>query len=216
MEIWYLGHSCFRLRTKNGVIVTDPYDPKIGFKMPRVQAEIAAISHDHLDHNRADLVEGSPKVLRWPGEYEIKEIFITGFPSYHDKQQGQERGENVIFLFETEKIKICHLGDLGEKPAARILEAIHSSDILFLPVGGAFTLSPQEAAALAKELEPKIIIPMHYQIPELTGNLKENLAPLSEFEKAWGQKAEALPKLNISQDDLILSERIRVIALERR
>ncbi|MBP8590848.1 MBL fold metallo-hydrolase [Candidatus Shapirobacteria bacterium] len=216
MEIWYLGHSCFRLRARNGVIVTDPHDPQIGFKMPRVSADIVTISHDHFDHNRSDLVEGSPKVLRWPGEYEIKEIFITGLPSYHDKQRGQERGENVIFLFETEKIKICHLGDLGEKPTARVLETIHSADILFLPVGGTFTLSPQEAASLAKELEPKIVIPMHYQVPELVGNLKEKLSPLSEFEKAWGQKLEILSKLNITPDDLLLSEGARVVALERR
>lgn len=216
MEIWYLGHSCFRLRTKNGVIITDPYDPQIGFKMPKVEAEIVTVSHSHFDHNRPDLVEGNSKVLKWPGEYEIKEIFITGLPSYHDKKQGQERGENVIFLFEAEKIKVCHLGDLGEKPATKVLEAIHSSDILFLPVGGNFTLSPQEAAALAKELEPKIIIPMHYQVPQLISDLKEKLASLSEFEKVWGQKIETLPKLNVTKDDLILNEGTRVVALEAR
>ena len=69
MEIWYLGHSCFRLRTKNGVIITDPYDPQIGFKIPKVEAEVVTVSHSHFDHNRPDLVEGSPKVLKWPGEY---------------------------------------------------------------------------------------------------------------------------------------------------
>lgn len=171
MEITWLGHSCFRIKEKGVVIITDPYEESIGLTLPSLKADIVTVSHYHPGHGNWKKVKGEPKLLDSPGEYEIKGVFITGIRTYHDSRQGKERGKNVAFLFEFENISVCHLGDIGHIPDKAQLEALNHVDILLVPVGGVSTIGPAQAVEIVRLLEPSIVIPMHYRLKELTYRL---------------------------------------------
>lgn len=167
---WY-GHSCFKITNQGGhlTIITDPFNKKIGLNPPRGSADIILVSHDHFDHNNVKAISGTPFIINGPGEYETKEAIISGISSFHDAKKGEERGVNTIYLIEVDRIKICYLGDFGqEKLTDNQLEAIGQVDILMTPVGGNYTINGVQAAKIAKQIEPAIIIPMHYKIPGLT------------------------------------------------
>lgn len=215
MEITYLGHSSFKLRGKSAVLVTDPFDPDfVGLKYPKTQADIVTISHPHKDHNFSEIIEGGPFIISSAGEYEIKEISVFGFSSFHDAKSGEERGKNVIYLIEMEGLKICHLGDLGSSLSSEIIEEIGVADILMLPVGGKVTIGSAEAAELIRQIEPSLVLPMHYK----TSGLKESfddLAPVEEFLSKMGvETPEKTDKLVVSKDKL--PEEMKIILLERR
>lgn len=197
MEIKYLGHASFLIKTKTAKIVTDPFDPQmVGLKFPKVEAEIITISHQHQDHNRADLVLGSPTVFDWPGEFEKMGVRIFGFKTYHDKEKGEKRGENIIFKIETEGVSLVHCGDLGLIPSDDFLDKLGTVDILFLPTGGFYTIDASEAYELVRKIEPTIVIPMHYNHPKLNQEVFGALSPVEEFTKKFGiEKPQTLPKL---------------------
>ncbi len=214
MEITYLGHSSFKIRGKNSTVITDPFDPKmVGLKYPVVQADIVTVSHSHPDHNFLSGVNSEAFVVNGPGEYEIKGTNILGLASWHDNKQGQERGKNTIYEIRLDGLSLVHLGDLGEKLSAETEEALDGVDILFVPVGGFYTLALPEVQEVINQLEPKIIIPMHYQVSGLNPDLKEKLQPVSEFLKAVG-KTDAAPqdKLVISRDKL--GEETQIVVLK--
>lgn len=203
MTISWYGHSCFKITNQGGhlTILTDPFDKSIGLNPPRGAADIVIVSHDHSDHNNVKAVSGQPFVINNPGEYDIKGVRIIGCSSFHDNKQGEERGPNTIYLIKVDKIRICHLGDLGqEKLTDKQLETIGNVDILMIPVGGTYTINAREAAKIAKQVEPHLIIPMHYKVP----GLKINLADLSEFLKEMGvDKQTTVDKLTLKKKDLI-------------
>lgn len=203
MTITWYGHSCFKITNQGGhlTIITDPFDKSIGLTPPRGSTDIITVSHDHYDHNNVKTISGSPFIINNPGEYEIKGIRIVGCSSFHDKKQGQERGLNTIYLIEIDKIRICHLGDFGqERLTDEQLEAIGQVDILIIPIGGTFTLNAPEAIKVAEQLEPHLIIPMHYKL----AGLKIDLAGLAEFLKEMGlNKKPAVDKLTVKKKDLI-------------
>ena len=221
MQIIWHGQSCFqivaRLEKNNQVsIVIDPFDETLGLRVPSLSADILLISHSHPDHNNVKAVSGptsasSPFSIFGPGEYEVKEVYIRGISSWHDEKQGSQRGENTIYTIEAEDLKLCHLGDLGQKElTADQLEKIGEVDILMIPVGGVYTISSKEAPGIMAQIEPKIIIPMHYQIPKL----KVKLDGLDKFLKTMGIKSvESLPKLSIKKKDLS-EEEIKIIVLK--
>ncbi|MBI1800963.1 MAG: MBL fold metallo-hydrolase [Chloroflexi bacterium] len=184
MEINWLGHSCFRLRGREGVVVTDPFGKECGYEWPRPRADIVTISHDHENHQQAQRVAGEPKVIRGPGEYEISNIFLTGIASFHDNQKGAERGRNTIYLIEFDDLRICHLGDLGQMPTQAQTEALGDLDVLMVPVGGVSTITAAQAAEVVSQLEPQIVIPMHYKTKAYTGKLDT----LDKFLKEMGLK----------------------------
>lgn len=165
MQITWLGQSCFKIQGKDVTVITDPYASDIGLKLPRLNADIVTVSHDHHDHNNVDAVNGTPFVIDKPGEYEIKNVFVQGIPAYHDTSSGTERGNSIIYLFQIEELKIAHLGDLGAKLTDEQLEKLEGVDIIFIPVGGTFTIDGKQAAEVVNQLEPRIAIPMHYKIP---------------------------------------------------
>lgn len=172
MYLTWLGHACFKIQTKNNgeevVLVTDPFDPSIGLKLPRsLKADVVTISHQHTDHNYLAGVDGQPFVIQAPGEYETKKIFIYGAPSWHDKSQGKERGENVIYRIELEDLVVVHLGDIGHSLTNGQLEQLQNTDILLIPVGGTYTINYKEAAEIVNQIEPRLVVPMHYRIPDL-------------------------------------------------
>lgn len=187
MEITWLGHSCFRIKEKGVVIITDPYDEAIGLALPPLKADIVTVSHPHPGHGNWKKVKGEPKILDSPGEYEIKGVFITGIRTYHDLRQGKERGKNVAFLFEFENINVCHLGDIGHIPDKDQLEALNHVDILLVPVGGVSTIGPAQAVEIVRLLEPSIVIPMHYQVKGLAFRL-------NSVEKFFKELGLSVPK----------------------
>ncbi len=203
MNITWYGQSCFKLQSKDTILITDPFDKKIGLKPPFGAADIVTISHDHYDHNNFQTIKGEPFLVNNAGEYEIKKITVKGIDSYHDNKKGQERGSNTIFVIEIENINICHLGDLGQKNLEDgQLEKLGHIDILFIPVGGVFTIDWKDANNIISQIEPRIIIPMHYKIPGVTGDLLK-LDNVDSFAKEHGVLLkDAVEKLSIKKKDL--------------
>lgn len=203
MQINYLGHSCFKIKTKNITLVTDPFDEYIGFKMPKTAAEIVTISHEHKDHNSLEQIEGEPFVIRNPGEYEVGEVSIFGITSFHDDQKGEQRGKNTIYNIKIEEISICHLGDLGHKLNDRQLEEVNGVDVLFVPVGGIYTLDPKQASEVIDQIEPSIVVPMHYRTSVHSQASLSQLATLKDFLQEMGEpEIQAQEKLIINKVSL--------------
>ncbi|HBB37272.1 MAG: Zn-dependent hydrolase [Candidatus Moranbacteria bacterium GW2011_GWC1_45_18] len=218
MTIQWYGHACFKISTKpegrgsgeDVVIFTDPFGKEVGLRPPQGRADIVTVSHDHFDHNNSAALRGEPAVLDLPGEYSIKGVSIKGVNSFHDKKEGAERGLNTIFVFESEGIRFCHLGDLATMLDKKQLEEINGVDILAVPVGGPFSLMSKDAKAVVDQVEPKIVLPMHYHTP---GN-KLKLEDEKKFCKEIGIcPREKMPKIILKKKDLE-SEKIQVILME--
>lgn len=214
MEITYLGHSSFRLKGKIATIVTDPFDASVGFKFPKIDASIVTVSHSHGDHNNASAIACDPKIVNGPGEYEIKGVSILGIHSYHDNKQGVERGTNTIYVITLDNINICHLGDLGHKLSEDQVGEIGNVDILLIPVGGVYSLNPSVASEIVSELEPKIVIPMHYQADGLDQVVFKDLEPVGNFIKELGVEPVRDNKFVITYDKI--PEEMQLVVLERK
>ncbi|MGV8979954.1 MBL fold metallo-hydrolase [Clostridium sp.] len=166
MEITWLGHSCFLLEDLKGrTLLTDPFDPTIGYDIYKGNPDIVTISHQHFDHNYTKNIKDNCRIIDNIGMFNIKDIPIKGTPSYHDKNKGAKRGDNIIFTFKMDDYTLCHLGDLGHSLSNDDLDAIGNVDILFIPVGGNYTIDGKEASEVTKKINPKIVIPMHYKTP---------------------------------------------------
>lgn len=202
MYISWLGHACFKLQNKIGpegtTLITDPYDNSIGLKLPRIEADIVTISHGHNDHNNKEAVKGAPFIIDSAGEYEIKGVAIDGVEAFHDNKEGKERGKNIIYRIDIDDILIVHLGDLGQALDSKQLEKIAGADILLIPVGGKYTIDAKKAVEVVSQVEPRIVIPMHYKLP----GLKVDLDPVDKFIKEIGLKPVQEEKLKISKRDL--------------
>ena len=209
MEIMWYGQACFRLRSRGLAVVTDPYSPEIGLKLPRLTATIVTVSHQHEDHNYIGAIKGPPFIISGPGEYEIEGIFVIGVGTYHDAKQGQERGKNTAYLIEFEGLTICHLGDLGHVLTQEQVEQLNSVDILLIPVGGKYTLNGSKAAEVVGLLEPKVVIPMHYKVPALNVQIEGVSRFLKELAVEPPSKLELL---TISKSQL--PDETRVVLLE--
>jgi len=155
MEISYLGHSCFKIKTKDATLVTDPFDPQeVGIKYPITDADVVTISHGHSDHNYLERIRGYRKVITEPGEYELANISIIGIPSFHDEKSGEEKGKNIIYIFEIEDVRIAHLGDLGHKLSDKMLEEIGEINILMISSGHPMSLSAKDTVEIVRAIEP--------------------------------------------------------------
>ncbi|PIP13583.1 MAG: MBL fold metallo-hydrolase [bacterium (Candidatus Stahlbacteria) CG08_land_8_20_14_0_20_40_26] len=182
MLIKYLGHAAFLIRNVEGIrIITDPYSPTQGihYKPIDENADIVTVSHEHWDHNAVDLVGGNPVVIRKEGERSVRGITITGIPTFHDKEGGKERGENTVFVFDIDGLRLCHLGDLGHKLNKEQISLIGRVDICLIPVGGYFTIDVKEAKEVIESLNPKVVIPMHFK----TSSLDFPIAGVEDFLK---------------------------------
>ena len=213
MKIVWLGHSSFKVTLDNGkVIVFDPYDDTYGYKTQVTTADIVLSSHDHHDHNCVANIRGDYTLINKPGEYTLGDIDIKGYETFHDKSGGKERGLNTVFRLSAEGVSLLHLGDLGEVPGSAFLKSLGKVDILFLPVGGVFTIDAAEAMSVMDALSPNIIIPMHY----LTEAVRLKLDPLSRFlETIDGNYDYAtLGKNTFSVHAGDLKKRSRVIIME--
>ncbi len=208
---WY-GQSCFKIQSGDLVIVIDPFSKEIGLTPPRFRADIALSTHAHDDHNNLESVAGDPFIINSPGEYEVKGAYIHGIKTFHDNENGAERGLNTIFLVEVEGIRVLHMGDYGDDANrdAQFIEEVGEVDILLVPVGGTFTIDGQRAARLTKDIEPRFVIPMHYKIPALKVTLADN----TQFLKEMGVKnAESQEKFTIKKKDITEEEKTEVVVL---
>lgn len=199
MNISWYGQSCFRLESKDTSILIDPFSKEIGLRVPRLNDNIFLLTHEHYDHNNLDGVSPEAFVVRGPGEYEAGGVFVHGILSYHDDAEGKERGLNTIYVITMEDMNICHLGDLGQsKLTAEQIEAIGDIDILLIPVGGTYTIDAERAAAVVAQIEPKIIVPMHYRVD----GLKIDIDDAKAFVKAVGLQSEQVDVLKINKKTL--------------
>jgi len=178
LQIRWHGHSCWEI-TNDLTIVTDPHDGKsIGIPAPSVLGDIILVSHDHYDHNSVKTVEkNGSKVVYDERKHNIKNVDIKGIPAFHDEEQGAKRGTNIMYRFSVDDITFCHLGDLGHDLDDETVEKIGSIDILFIPIGGTFTIDAKNAWNIIKKINPKIVIPMHYKI----GGLSLPIAGIDDF-----------------------------------
>src|SRR3989344_3013628 len=216
VDIWWYGQACFKIKGKASSVVIDPYNSEFtGLKPLKIDGNIVCVTHDHKDHNEAAIVKGvdgrHPFVIKGPGEYEISGVNVVGISSFHDDKQGAERGKNTIYLINIDDVNIVHLGDLGQKKLTQEqIEELSVCDVLMIPVGGVYTIEARDAPDIISQIEPKVIIPMHYKVE----GLKFNLAPVGDFLKAMGKEnISAVPKFSISQEKL--PEEPEVVLLEK-
>ena len=211
MTISWYGQSCFRVETREATLAIDPFSKELGLVPPRFQADVVLVTHAHPDHANtmaftAREGDAAPAIIAGPGEYEIRGLAISGILTYHDRSQGSERGLNTVYRIHapSEDITLVHLGDLGETALrSETLEALGNVDILMIPVGGTYTIDGETASRIVNQIEPSLVIPMHYQLP----GLKVKLAPLEPFLKSCGATAaERLERLSIKKRDLSTEE----------
>jgi L-ascorbate metabolism protein UlaG (beta-lactamase superfamily) len=163
MEITWYGRACFRLKGRDATVITDPCPPSTGFVAGKHDVDLLTLSHDHADHTYTRSITAG-LTLKRPGEYEFHDLLVAGIGTFHDAVGGQERGRNVIFSFEVDGVHIAHLGDLGHLLSEEQLTELGPIDVLLVPAGGMFTVTPAEAAEVVSQISPKIVIPMHFAI----------------------------------------------------
>ena len=203
MTISWFGQSCFRIEAKEGSILTDPFSKDIGLKPPKIKDDLVLVSHNHYDHNNIEDVGPETFIIKNPGEYEKNGIAVLGINSYHDKTEGKERGSNTIYVIKAEDMTVCHLGDLGqEKLDEKQVEEIGDVDILMIPVGGSYTINYKEALEVISQIEPKIVIPMHYKIKDLNIDIES----ADKFVKELGLTPEKVDKFKIAKKTLPAEE----------
>lgn len=208
MEITYCGHACFKLKAKDGMVIYfDPFKADmVGLPLAKDVADILIISHQHEDHNAAQVITGPVKrektfVIDKEGEYEIAGIQISTMHTYHDKNSGAERGKNLVTAIVMDSLHVVHLGDLGHKLSESQVEKLGSVDVLMVPVGGYYTLDMEEVEEVIKEIQPSYVIPMHYRV---AGGKIEELATLESFleKNKLPVVGEAVHKIKIEESSL--------------
>lgn len=211
MKIRWFGHSCFLLESEQGTkIITDPFDGSVGYNIPEIESDIITVSHDHYDHNYTEGVQGNPKVIDDVQQYKIQDIKIEGFPAFHDDVKGAERGPVIIYVIDIDGLRVCHVGDLGHLLSKSQLEEIGKIDILFVPVGGTFTLDAEGAKGLVEQFEPKLVIPMHFKTPAISMPID----PVDKFIKLM-EKGELLDTTTIEvTSETLDDEELKIIALQ--
>lgn len=165
VEVLWHGHACFEARGKDGVVVMDPFRG-IGLPEPEAEADLVLCSHGHGDHSHHGPVkaEGGEVLLGFVGSKKVGGVEVKGIATFHDDSQGSRRGRNSVYVFTFDGIRFCHIGDLGHDLSSSQVEAIGEVDVLFVPVGGFFTIGPEKAWGTCLKLKPKLVFPMHYRM----------------------------------------------------
>ena len=219
MTITWYGHSCFRIEvpirsiadprlaqpvgTKGVSILIDPFSKEIGLRPHKIKDDLVLVTHHHADHDNVGEANPEAFIIDGPGEYEKQGIQVRGISSFHDKVGGKERGPNTIYVVKVEDMAICHLGDLGQdKLDDKQVEEIGDIDVLMVPVGGNYTIDAKEATSVVGQIEPKIVIPMHYKIKDLT----VEVSGPDKFLKEIGLSPEKVDKLKIAKKNLPVEE----------
>jgi L-ascorbate metabolism protein UlaG (beta-lactamase superfamily) len=212
--IWH-GHACFELHGKNVTIVTDPFKG-IGIPEPRADADLVLCSHSHQDHNNVKpvLAKEGEVLEGFVGSREVKGVVIKGVSTFHDETSGSKRGKNTIYTFSLDGVRFCHLGDLGHDLSSETVKEIGKVDVLFVPVGGYFTIGPETAGKVCEKLKPRIVVPMHYRMPGLP-SMFDSLKTVDDFSKGK-RNVERIngPVVNFEEDNLPEQTRIVILSLE--
>ncbi len=214
MEIVWLGYACFRLRGREATVLIDPYDRTVGTLPPRLTADIVLITHPHPGHNNLAAVSHVLKVIQGPGEYEVRGVEIIGVQTYHDAENGRRLGRNTAYAVTLDEVVVCHLGDLGHVLTPAQVEQLSGIDVLLVPVGGQTTIGATEAAEVISLLEPRVIVPMHYQTPDL--RRPQPLDPVEKFLREMGLTTPPTPQPRLSLTRGTLPEEPQVVLLEPR
>jgi len=194
MEITWLGRNCFRLRGREGVVITDPCPKESGYNLGKPSADIITLSsREDPGYSAVSAVAGEPRVLDAPGEYEIGGVLVTGVAT--KRADGQR---NLIFVVELDTIRIAHLGLATAAPSAATIEEIGDIDVLLLPAGGGNSLAPALAQDVMTALDPRIAIPMNYKTAVETAALD----PLDLFLKETAAKPEPQARLSVTRSSL--------------
>ncbi|MBI4139087.1 MBL fold metallo-hydrolase [Candidatus Uhrbacteria bacterium] len=213
MQLFWHGLSSIRIEAKfadtASTLLTDPYPNDTGLRFPRTLApDLLVLSHQDRSRFPLDAVEGKPFIISDPGEYEVKGMFVRGI---QDPSAETEKLRNVIYRFDAEGMSLAFLGQLNRQLTSYEVEQLGDIDILLLPVGGGETLDSKKASDVIAEIEPRLVIPLSYDIP----GLKAKLASVDVFCKQLGGcKREDAPKLKIIKKDLPTDE-MKIVVLER-
>jgi len=176
MKVSWLGHACFEIVDSRGTrIVIDPFDDTVGYEVPRVEADVVLVSHEHHDHNNVKAIRGDPEVVRGPGKHLAAGIEFRGVPTFHDEEKGKLRGRNTVFCFVVDGLRVCHLGDLGHLLGEDDLRSVGEVDVLMIPVGGVYTIDADGAKRVIEQIRPRLVFPMHFRSEEF------DVAPVDLF-----------------------------------
>jgi L-ascorbate metabolism protein UlaG (beta-lactamase superfamily) len=211
MELTWLGHSCFRLRGRDLTILTDPFGDRLGLPVVKVSADVVTVSHAEPNHDAIAIVEGAPRVVAGPGEYELAGVMITGVATPRPAGQSRDEPRNTAYLLQLDDVTVCHLGDLAAPLSSEQVSVVKDADVLLVPVGGHCTIDGARAAEVVAEVEPKLVIPMHYQTP----GVRVVLEPVDRFCREIGA-AELTPQARLTVTRSSLPDQLTVVLLEPR
>ena len=212
MDISWLGHSCFRLRDGDTVVITDPFPASLGLRPDFRQATVVTVSNSHPNHSNWEDVQGEPKVFRAPGEYEFSGIAVRGVmtPLAPDTPQEQR---NVAFCVQIDNVNICHLGDITQPLTARQRDELAPVDVLLAPTGGSCTLTVEQILQIVQDLDPKVVIPMHYSTP----GLSLSLDGVDTFLRMMGvSDVQPQPRLSVTTSNLTPNMRVVTMTPQAR
>ena len=209
MNIYWFGQASYLIKTANGKrLLIDPFGKGMGYIPFKGSVDLVTISHDHFDHNFTGFIENNPIIINTPGKHTVDFCEITGIKSFHDKTNGSERGNNIIFKYVIDDITLCHLGDLGHDLDENTINEIGTVDVLFVPVGEVYTLDVKSAVNVVKKIKPKYIIPMHYKTKSLNIPLEGVDKFLMEMKD---YKTENVSVFSVDKDDLNNKSKIVLI-----
>jgi L-ascorbate metabolism protein UlaG (beta-lactamase superfamily) len=178
MRIIWHGHACFEMQGEKVTVVTDPHDGKsLGIHPPSCRPDLVLVTHDHFDHNCVRVLKGQFTTVKEPGQREIKGVKVKGIEVAHDEVEGGKRGKVVMYRFELNGWSFLHCGDLGHELSPEQLSLVGGVDVLFIPVGGVFTIDGRKAKDVVRGISPKVAVPMHYRY----GGLSLSIHPLDSF-----------------------------------
>jgi len=207
LDISWLGHSCFRFRSDELTIMTDPFPESIGLQLREERPIVATLSHQHVNHSYIEGLGGDPRVLKGPGEYEMAGVYITAVMTPGGQNDPPDK-RNTAYLFEIENLRICHLGDVSNVLSTRQIEELSPLDILLAPVGGVCTVEVPRIIEMMRALGPRVMIPMHYKVP----GLQVELNPVDDFLRHMGLRdVQSQPRLTISSTSLPAELRVAVL-----
>jgi len=199
MNIKWYGHSCFKLSFAQGpYVVTDPFDDHVGYSLCDATADIVTTSHGHGDHNYVESVQGRPTVLNRSGMFTFDDLLVRAVKSYHDTENGARRGDNLIFIFESDDLKIAHLGDLGHEPDLKQYAALEGTDVLLIPIGGYYTINTGTALQVIEHVKPKLVIPMHFNTDVMNFPITDE----EQFVKATGAQYWDSTSIDITRENI--------------
>lgn len=203
MKIKWYGHACFLLTAADGTrILTDPCDPGTGYTLSGIEADVITVSHGHHDHNYLAAAAGKPKVYDTVGEHDYDGISIKGVHTWHDDRGGQLRGDNIVFVFNIDGLRVCHLGDLGHVPDEAACAAIGKVDVLLCPIGGVYTIDAEEALKVTAALKAHVLIPMHYRTKAVKNIKLDGPEPLLHNLRYWRGHRVGSAEVSLSPDAL--------------